>query len=568
MNNKSCIYSKFISDYLEDILSKEDKIKFEEHLKNCPSCNNEIQNFRNLETLLSNLPEYKAPADIKDKVLTSVYFKQSRKNAFGIFSYRSLIKIGEVAAIFVLILIGWNLYKNKNEIIDKYEQKKNKITEKKDIFMQQEQHDEKLQISRMPVSYTPIPELPKAQLDSSSITESKEPIDKPNIMPTLIPDNIAFSKNIPTEDRTIIKSLPIEENKPEKLISEEKSPELSIKGIQDISDQKRKLAVTSSETLTEKVDLSEQIEQLKEENIPKSAITDSPSDEIVQSSDKIEPDISIDEKAADISSNDSFQKKQSQQYTFTKEEENTPSLSDAKFIANRKKTYMDSKQPAPASAPAALSPSTLSQPKKLEEVAQPSIKNEYKTPETQFFQHQRETKTERIKEDYKRQQDESINLQEKNALAIKEPSSKISLQSPSNLSESGRLNYDNANEKTISIKSEETKKITVINYIYYDFEITSSKDDFLDFIKDNQNIPININEYEKKAVIITIDSKENFDKFKETLSKKDWLISAKEKSKSVPYSSTSFGAKIKSDKKETQSQDLYKIRILYDKKKK
>lgn len=113
-----------LSLYLDDELDEEEKILMDEHLKNCPECSRELEEYRKVIRLLNELPDEEPPAgyckrlhekllnvkldDTPDKdneteisKVTRITEKRSRK--FG------WVKFAGLAAALVMVLLVYNL---------------------------------------------------------------------------------------------------------------------------------------------------------------------------------------------------------------------------------------------------------------------------------------------------------------------------------------------------------------------------------------------------------------------------------------------------------------------------
>lgn len=113
-----------LSLYLDDELDEEEKILMDEHLKNCPECSRELEEYRKVIRLLNELPDEEPPAgyckrlhekllnvkldDTTDKdneteisKVTRITEKRSRK--FG------WVKFAGLAAALVMVLLVYNL---------------------------------------------------------------------------------------------------------------------------------------------------------------------------------------------------------------------------------------------------------------------------------------------------------------------------------------------------------------------------------------------------------------------------------------------------------------------------
>jgi len=114
-----------LSLYLDDELSEEEKILMDEHLKNCPECSKELEEYRKVIRLLNELPDEEPPegyckrlhekllnaklndsADTNNEAEVTELNKIPKKNKTYKFRW---VKYGGLAAAFVLVFLVYNL---------------------------------------------------------------------------------------------------------------------------------------------------------------------------------------------------------------------------------------------------------------------------------------------------------------------------------------------------------------------------------------------------------------------------------------------------------------------------
>jgi len=113
MNTKDCKFLNTIPEYLEGLLTSQERTDFEEHLKSCVVCNDAVERYKSLEMLLSKLPEKNAPEELKSRVLSKLKSEKIKKSPINIFSYPFFVKMGEIAAVFLLVFVGWHFYSQR-----------------------------------------------------------------------------------------------------------------------------------------------------------------------------------------------------------------------------------------------------------------------------------------------------------------------------------------------------------------------------------------------------------------------------------------------------------------------
>lgn len=95
-----------LSEYLDGYLNSPDNMKIEEHLKNCPNCNNEFQQIRDLKNSLSSLPKHKTSPHFEPILYAKL--RSNKNQSFNLFSnlnFKLKVPI-YVGAAAILLLTG------------------------------------------------------------------------------------------------------------------------------------------------------------------------------------------------------------------------------------------------------------------------------------------------------------------------------------------------------------------------------------------------------------------------------------------------------------------------------
>jgi anti-sigma factor RsiW len=62
---------ELVTDYLEDVLSPDDRRRFEEHLEICEGCDAYVEQMRETVRLTGRLTDEQIPAEMRDRLLTA-----------------------------------------------------------------------------------------------------------------------------------------------------------------------------------------------------------------------------------------------------------------------------------------------------------------------------------------------------------------------------------------------------------------------------------------------------------------------------------------------------------------
>jgi len=105
-----------ISDYIDNQLDYQQRSQFEEHLKNCSSCSNELYKYELVVGLCKDIEEVELPSDFKAKLherLINESHEKIDKSKKSIFRNRYIKTFTALAAGFLLIILFRGLYRNQ-----------------------------------------------------------------------------------------------------------------------------------------------------------------------------------------------------------------------------------------------------------------------------------------------------------------------------------------------------------------------------------------------------------------------------------------------------------------------
>jgi anti-sigma factor RsiW len=97
-----CRQSKFISPYIDQELSGNEKARFEVHLRGCPSCSEGFEGYWMLRRSLSGVESHRAPAWFSQKVLARISEAESQQ----MFRLPLSLRLAEVLVVLLMIAAG------------------------------------------------------------------------------------------------------------------------------------------------------------------------------------------------------------------------------------------------------------------------------------------------------------------------------------------------------------------------------------------------------------------------------------------------------------------------------
>lgn len=109
-----CITEKeLISLYIDNELSEEDKIEFENHLLNCESCRQDVSNLTFIVNAVKDINEVELPENFHEEIMNKIKFENKKKVSF--FNIQNFKKFTYAAAILLITVIGVDLNKKFSE---------------------------------------------------------------------------------------------------------------------------------------------------------------------------------------------------------------------------------------------------------------------------------------------------------------------------------------------------------------------------------------------------------------------------------------------------------------------
>lgn len=114
---KNCTeISEYLALYAENELDSNLLLEVEEHLKNCPSCKEDLEAIKATMVLIKSLPEEELPGNFKAQLHERLILENKKKSHFGFSSFygRTIGITASIAAVFIFALFakGWILPTN------------------------------------------------------------------------------------------------------------------------------------------------------------------------------------------------------------------------------------------------------------------------------------------------------------------------------------------------------------------------------------------------------------------------------------------------------------------------
>jgi len=157
-----------LSEYLEGIVSEEQKKQIEKHLGICKECSEHLLLLKNTVNLVNNLPEVCVPAGLASAVMEKIQEKQKRKSR--IIPYLTGIAFAEVILLLVIIPLKKPY---QTEITEKIEQKPSQQVQKieNNLITRKEKeitivHQKKFKMAQVPLE----------KLETGSLEKEKKEI--------------------------------------------------------------------------------------------------------------------------------------------------------------------------------------------------------------------------------------------------------------------------------------------------------------------------------------------------------------------------------------------------------
>ncbi len=106
-------YIELLDGYVDNTLTAELRAEVERHLEQCSECRHEVEHLRMITQALHDLPVPETPVELREHVLKSI--SASEENHLvarfkSLFSFHNVRFAGEVAAIFLCLYIGWQIF--------------------------------------------------------------------------------------------------------------------------------------------------------------------------------------------------------------------------------------------------------------------------------------------------------------------------------------------------------------------------------------------------------------------------------------------------------------------------
>ncbi len=106
-------YKDWLDEYLDGVLPEEKAEELKQHLATCAECRLTLEHLQLIASALKELPVPPTPAELRQRVqekLTRQPKPSSISRWHKFFTFRRLQVIGEIAALFLVIYIGWQIF--------------------------------------------------------------------------------------------------------------------------------------------------------------------------------------------------------------------------------------------------------------------------------------------------------------------------------------------------------------------------------------------------------------------------------------------------------------------------
>ena len=107
---------EFLSPYLENELSKEEKGAVKNHLQTCSSCSSLLSNLEEIHESLAGFPELEVSQDLRKRLLAIPSKKRKFSLGLDFFLRPSLQPVLAVASVFLILISFYFFHPNKKSI--------------------------------------------------------------------------------------------------------------------------------------------------------------------------------------------------------------------------------------------------------------------------------------------------------------------------------------------------------------------------------------------------------------------------------------------------------------------
>lgn len=126
-------YKDWLDDYLDGLLPEEKAEEMKQHLATCAECRLRLEHLQLIASALRELPVPPTPAELRHRVQEKLT-RQPKPSFISLwhkfFTFRRLRVIGEIAALFLVLYIGWEFFyssKSKPTLVSEVTHKPEKL---------------------------------------------------------------------------------------------------------------------------------------------------------------------------------------------------------------------------------------------------------------------------------------------------------------------------------------------------------------------------------------------------------------------------------------------------------
>jgi len=118
-------WKKFINEYIDDLLSEDQRTSFESHMTKCSDCSREVHELREVVSMVKTLSQKDLPNDFEFKLRRAIETDELRKTVLARkrIDYSGIIKWAGAAAAIFLIMFGVLTDRLNFDILDDQAQK-------------------------------------------------------------------------------------------------------------------------------------------------------------------------------------------------------------------------------------------------------------------------------------------------------------------------------------------------------------------------------------------------------------------------------------------------------------